>query len=457
MSKKEKQPKIRKPGYIGAKKFWAWESRELSDSAFLFLTGYIVFYCTDVLKLDPLIVGSLFAATKVFDGITDVLAGYIVDRTNTKLGRGRPYDLCLLGAWASIVLLFICPTNWATGAKLAWVTLWYAMSSAIFYTFLNAGEGVYVLRAFNKDQIVKLSTMGAIATSLLGLCNGMLIPQLVEKAGKEHAGWTRLALTIAIPMALIGLCRMLFVKEENETVAKVDEKSKTDLKSIFTMLGKNRYWVTFCIIGLLINTISNMGVHVYYFDRIFGDLGMGSIFAAGSTLGVFALVFLPKLLKKFPLSKIIMVGCILSMIANAISFTFYKSIPVLLVCYILNIFATLPGVYAGRMILHDAALYNEYIGLNRMEGSMNSVGGFCNRAGGALGSFVLGVALTLIKYDADATVLEPITEWGLRFLMYGLPVISALIQIILWSTFDLEKKIPQIKEELAARKAAEAE
>ena len=82
-----------------------------------------------------------------------------------------------------------------------------------------------------------MTAQGNIATSLLGFSCGIVLPQLVNNAGKDPAAWTRLAITVAIPLTLIGLCRMLFVKEENDTVKIVEEKVKTDLKDIFRMLG----------------------------------------------------------------------------------------------------------------------------------------------------------------------------------------------------------------------------
>ena len=48
------------------------------------LIGYITFYCTDVLGLNAALVATLLMATKLFDGVTDVFAGYLVDITKTK-------------------------------------------------------------------------------------------------------------------------------------------------------------------------------------------------------------------------------------------------------------------------------------------------------------------------------------------------------------------------------------
>ena len=87
---------------------------------------------------------------------------------------------------------------------------------------------------------------------------------------------------------------------------------------------------------------------------------------------------------------------------------------------------------------------------------MGSVQGFKKRAGSALGSLFLGIALTLMHYDSNMTELLPETFWGLRILMYGVPVITGLLTVILWKLYTLEKKMPKIKAELEERRRQEA-
>ena len=157
MFRKEKKEKDLE-GRVGAKKFWAWHSREISDTAIIMLLGYLQFFCTDVIGISPLIVGTLLAASKIIDGVTDILAGYIVDRTNTKMGRGRPYDFCLFGTWITLILLFSCPANLSNTGKVAWVVVFYVLSNAVFTTLLNAGETVFRLRAFIEKQIIRMSS-----------------------------------------------------------------------------------------------------------------------------------------------------------------------------------------------------------------------------------------------------------------------------------------------------------
>lgn len=72
------------------------------------MLGYATFYCTDVLQLAPALVGTLFMVSKIFDSFTDIVAGFIVDRTQTRWGKGRPYEIFMLFLWLSTWLLFSC-------------------------------------------------------------------------------------------------------------------------------------------------------------------------------------------------------------------------------------------------------------------------------------------------------------------------------------------------------------
>jgi len=73
------------------------------------MLGYATFYCTDVLQLAPALVGTLFMVSKIFDSFTDIVAGFIVDRTQTRWGKGRPYEIFMLFLWLSTWLLFQLP------------------------------------------------------------------------------------------------------------------------------------------------------------------------------------------------------------------------------------------------------------------------------------------------------------------------------------------------------------
>lgn len=55
--------------------------------------NFLTFFYTDVFGLTPALVGTLFIALRVFDAISDPVMGVIADRTQSRWGRFRPWQL----------------------------------------------------------------------------------------------------------------------------------------------------------------------------------------------------------------------------------------------------------------------------------------------------------------------------------------------------------------------------
>lgn len=97
MTKEEKlaRKQQRKAEKVGLGKLLLWNSSSCSVALSTLMLGYATFYCTDVLQLAPALVGTLFMVSKIFDSFTDIIAGFIVDRTQTRWGKGaRMRFLC---------------------------------------------------------------------------------------------------------------------------------------------------------------------------------------------------------------------------------------------------------------------------------------------------------------------------------------------------------------------------
>lgn len=81
--------------------------------------NFLTFFYTDVFGLTPALVGTLFIALRVFDAISDPVMGVIADRTQSRWGRFRPWQL-----WVALpigivgVLTFTVPDA-SMGVKIA--------------------------------------------------------------------------------------------------------------------------------------------------------------------------------------------------------------------------------------------------------------------------------------------------------------------------------------------------
>ena len=146
------------PDKIGIAKFWGWQSRAVSLGCMTIVYGYLMIYCTNTLGLSAGLVGTLLLVSKLFDGVTDLLAGYVIDNTKTKLGKARPYEIAIIGVWLCTWLLFSCPTEWSYTVKAVWVFIIYTFVNSILATLLSTNQTAYMVRAFpNMTQIVKLN------------------------------------------------------------------------------------------------------------------------------------------------------------------------------------------------------------------------------------------------------------------------------------------------------------
>ena len=48
------------------------------------VTGYITYYSTNVLHITAMAIGNILLASRIFDGVTDLGMGVVLDKTNTK-------------------------------------------------------------------------------------------------------------------------------------------------------------------------------------------------------------------------------------------------------------------------------------------------------------------------------------------------------------------------------------
>lgn len=56
------------------------------------LLGYVSYFAINVLGMSSLLVGNILLTSKIFDGVTDILGGFLIDHTHTRWGKARPYD-----------------------------------------------------------------------------------------------------------------------------------------------------------------------------------------------------------------------------------------------------------------------------------------------------------------------------------------------------------------------------
>ena len=140
-----------------------------SNCSYGLVSSFVLLYLTGTLGLDSAIIGSLMLASKVLDGISDVIFGTLIDRTHSKLGKARPWMLFgQVGVSLCLFLLFAIPAG-STTMQYIYFFIVYTALNAVFYTANGiAYSSLVALITKNNNERVQLGSfrfMFAVVTT----------------------------------------------------------------------------------------------------------------------------------------------------------------------------------------------------------------------------------------------------------------------------------------------------
>lgn len=445
--KKQKQPN---PDKIGFAKFWGWQLRGTSVGCVFIVLTYLTIYCTDTLMMPAALVGSLLFAAKIFDGVTDIIAGVLIDKTHTRLGKGRPYEFAVLGLWLSTWLLFSCPESWSLVAKSIWVFAMYTFVNSIFYTIAIANQTPYLVRAFaTQNQIVKLNSYGGIVVTVGCAIVSMAFPTMMATMATSAKGWSTMIGMLALPLALIGMLRFLLVKE---TIDVPDNAEQINFKGVLGLLKNNKYIYAVLLITLFFNVIQGMNASSFYFTYIVGDITKYTYIAMLSMPMMIVMFIFPVLMKKFTVSNIMELGGIIGVVGGVINFFAGDSIPLLMAGGACIAFAGLPVSYLMALMILDCTSYNEKIGRPRMDALVSSFQSFGGKIGQGVGAALLGAIMTLSAYDGAATVQSASALSAIKVCYSLAPAALFLLIAVVAHKYKLDEELRKSRKESSLTK-----
>ena len=180
------------------------------------MSAFLVFYYTDYAGVNALAVGTIMMVSRIFDGISDIIMGVVVDRTKSRFGKARSWILRMCIPFAiSGVLLFSVPTSWTSTPKLVYVFITYNLVSTIIYTAINVPYSA--LNALMTQDPYERSVL-SIFRNLLATAGTLLINtftlRLVEYFGNNASAWTK---TFCV-FGVIAIIAFLFTFLEQKSV-----------------------------------------------------------------------------------------------------------------------------------------------------------------------------------------------------------------------------------------------
>ena len=167
---------------------------------YAFLSSFVMIYLTNTIGLNAGIVGTLIAASKLLDGVTDVFFGSLIDKTKTRMGKARPWMFFgFFGCAITLFAIFAIPVDMGQTAQYAWFFIAYTLLNAVFYTANNiAYSALTALVTKNSRERVQMGSFRFIFAFSTSLLIQTITVGAVDALGGGAAGWRNIALIYCI-------------------------------------------------------------------------------------------------------------------------------------------------------------------------------------------------------------------------------------------------------------------
>ena len=423
------------------------------------LSAFVMIFLTDTVGLNAGIVGTLIAVSKLFDGVSDIFFGAMIDKTHSKMGKARPWMLYgYFGCAVCLVAIFCIPADLSDFAKYAWFFIAYTVLNAGFYTANNiAYSALTALITKNNHERVQ---MGAIRF-MFAFGTSMLIQTItvgcVAHFGGDAAAWR----TVAIIYAMIGVVSNTFsvlsVRElspeeltEGENKESVSEE-KYSLVDAFKILVHNKYYLMICASYILMQIYSatlNMGI--YFMTHVLKNANLLGVFSWAINIPmIVGLLFTPALVAKFKgMYKLNIYGYSLGTIGRlgVVVAGYMGSVPLMLVCTAIAAIGMSPLQGDMNALIATCSEYTYLTTGKRVDGTMYSCTSFGTKIGGGIGTALAGWLLAFSGYVGGATEQSASCMNMLHIMYLWLPMILNLLITLILTRMNVEKANEELRQ-----------
>lgn len=227
---------------------------------FTLMASIFSMYCTNVLGIDPVLMGTLVLVWTIWDAVNDPMMGALMDKAfakkQNKNGKFRPWLLRSTPLLAvTAIALWTVPTFFDDIATIVVLFSCKILYEAA-YTMFNIPMGSLLsAMSTNDSERASLSSARGVGSMFGNMIPGMVGPVIIGMFGdRTSTGY----MITGVVCAVIGfvICLMHYFWTEERTLVGAETKAD-DIKfsDILTVVKKNRPFLALCIHGICICTM----------------------------------------------------------------------------------------------------------------------------------------------------------------------------------------------------------
>ena len=425
-----------------------------NNFAFAMGSLFLLNYYTDVAGITAVSAGTMLLIVRVFDAFMDILAGRVVDRTNTRWGRFRPF--LLWGAFPLMlcsVLVFSVPASWSGNGKLIYAYLTYA-ALGVAYSFINIPYGS--LATVMTQNIKDRARLGAARTVMASCTFAFLALVLGPKIRAAH-GLQSLFTSFTLGLAVVGLILYFICFRSTAEVVERSMERPAFGASLRT-LRRNGPLMLLCLSALcMLVAFFAMNASALFFARyVLGDPSWFLVIVIINVLlgtGIAAPV-VPMLVARIGKKATFMTGAAVASVAYLAVFLMpVSNVPLVLCGVAVGAVGAMVCMTVVWALEADTVEYGEWATGLRIEGMTYAVFSFTRKCGQALGGSIPAYLLASTGYVPNLTAQAEGARWGIQAAVGLVPAIAFALAFVAMSFYTLtDRRFAELVSDIAARR-----
>lgn len=414
---------------------------------------YLLYFYTDVMKLDPKQIAAMFVVCRVIDAITDVLVGFAIDKTKSKWGKSRPWFLFGSVPFALSAFLAFSVPNISPNGKLVYAYMTYIFLS-FMYTVVNIPLAS-ILPAMTDDMnertvLATWRKFFAFLGSTIVSATALTMVSMIGK-GNEALGFRVVMGMFGVIGCICFFLTFLLVREENLQ----NTSQSATLKETFFSLAHNRPWKLFALNILFMWTgyFIQSSALVYYYKYYIGSTSMASLVATIMTMvPMFANLTVPFLAKKLGKRNLYSSAAAVQFLGLFLIFLSNLNTNGILIGALISAcgYGVKESIYFSMQA--DPVDYGEWKTGIQAAGTLSSINGFLGKVAQALAGGVSGVLLAWGNYSSSATTQTSEALFAIKAMYLYIPMLLLACSVVTMSFYKLDAQFPQIQKDLEARR-----
>ncbi|WP_065474848.1 glycoside-pentoside-hexuronide (GPH):cation symporter [Bifidobacterium longum] len=418
------------------------------------------------------VITSLVVIIRIAEIFVDPLLGNLVDNTNTKWGRFRPWQF--FGGLVSSVLLAVVFSGMfgLVNVNSTLFIVVFVITFIVLDVFYSLRDISYwgMIPALSSDSHERstYTALGSFTGSIGGNAITILVIPVVTyfswvftgENAEHQSGWTAFGIIVAV-LGIMTAWTVAFGTRENQSALRANAEDNGGPLQAFKAVFQNDQllWVALSYLLYAIANVTTTGVLLFLFKFVLDNQ------AAFSATGVIAMIAglvmspLYPILNRYIPRRYLYIGGMVSMIVAYVMLALFSSNIVLV--FIALVLFYVPGTLIMMTVilsLTDSIEYGQLKNGKRNEAVTLSIRPMLDKIGGALSNGIVGfIALAAgMTGDATAADMTPTNIHVFKICAFYAPLILIVLSLVVFvsKVKITEKMHAQIVDELEVKLAS---